>query len=131
MKRLFYMLLLMVSAAGYLPAQNPGWIVPDDLKSNICPVKFSPEMVKQGEAIYLKNCQSCHGLPSKKNFAAIQPSPGDLSEPKVGTQKDGELFFRITTGKIPMPEQRPLWTPERQPGEILVQRVNAPPAAKP
>ncbi len=106
MKRLFYMLLLMVSAAGYLPAQNPGWIVPDDLKSNICPVKFSPEMVKQGEGIYLKNCQSCHGLPTKQNFAAIKPSPGDLSEPRVGTQKDGELFYRISTGKAPMPEFR-------------------------
>ncbi len=110
MRRLFYILLLAGLTALRVEAQNPGWPVPDDQKGKICFVKFTPEMVKQGEAIYMKNCQSCHGLPSKKNFAAIQPSPGDLSEPKVGTQKDGELFFRITTGKIPMPEFRNILT---------------------
>ncbi|MCX6283779.1 MAG: cytochrome c [Bacteroidetes bacterium] len=106
MKKLFYILLLMVITLLRVEAQNPGWIVPDDQKGKICLVKFTPDMVKQGEALYMKNCQSCHGIPTKKNFAAIQPSPGDLSEPKAGTQKDGELFYRITTGKVPMPEFR-------------------------
>ena len=106
MKRLVYILLLLAAVAIRIEAQNPGWPVPDDQKGRICLVKFTPEIAKQGEAVYLKNCQSCHGLPTKKNFAAITPSPGDLSEPKAGSQKDGELFYRLTTGKIPMPEFR-------------------------
>jgi hypothetical protein len=114
MKRPLFLLLLLVAAALRLQAQNPGWVVPDDQKGKICPVKFTPDMVKQGEAIYLKNCQSCHGLPAKKNFAAIKPSPGDLSEPMVGSQKDGELFYRITTGKAPMPEFRNILTEDER-----------------
>jgi len=106
MKKVLYIILLFTVTAFRAGAQNPGWPVPDDQKGKICLVKFTPDMVKQGEGIYIKNCQSCHGLPGKKNFAAITPSPGDLSEPRVGTQKDGELFYRITTGKIPMPEFR-------------------------
>ena len=114
MKRLFCIILLLASAAWRLEAQNPGWPVPDDQKGKICLVKFTPDMVKGGEAIYTKNCQSCHGLPAKKNFAAITPSPGDLSEPKAGTQKDGELFYRITTGKVPMPEFRNILTEDER-----------------
>ncbi|MCX6286251.1 MAG: cytochrome c [Bacteroidetes bacterium] len=114
MKRLFYIILLVVISSLRVEAQNPGWIVPDDQKAKICLVKFTPDMLKQGEALYMKNCQSCHGIPTKKNFAAISPTPGDLSEPKVGTQKDGELFFRITTGKAPMPEFRNILTEDER-----------------
>lgn len=106
MRRTLYIIALLLIAVVRSWAQNPGWIVPEDQKGKTAPVKFTPETVKQGEAVYMKNCQSCHGLPTKKNFAAIQPSPGDLSETRVSSQKDGELFYRITTGKIPMPEFR-------------------------
>jgi len=106
MKRTIYIFLLLFATVMRMEAQNPGWIVPEDQKGRICLVKFTTDMAKQGETIYLKNCQSCHGIPTRKNFAAITPSPGDLSETKVSSQKDGELFYRITTGKIPMPEFR-------------------------
>jgi len=104
MNRPLFILLLVFAAAFRVLAQNPAWVVPDDQKDRISPVKFTTAMAKQGEGIYMKNCQSCHGIPAKKNFAAIKPSPGDLSEPKAGNQKDGELFYRITTGKAPMPQ---------------------------
>ena len=106
MKKLVIVTSLVVIIVLHLPAQNPGWIVPDDQKSRSAPVKFTPDMAKQGEAVYLKNCQSCHGLPGKRNFAAITPSPGDLSDSRAGSQTDGELFYRITSGKTPMPEFR-------------------------
>ncbi|MCX6281939.1 MAG: cytochrome c [Bacteroidetes bacterium] len=114
MKKLFYILLPVIITTLRVEAQNPSWVVPDDQKGKICLVRFTSDMAKQGEVIYLKNCQSCHGLPTKKNFASIQPSPGDLSENKVGTQKDGELFYRITTGKAPMPEFRNILTEDER-----------------
>jgi hypothetical protein len=67
-------------------------------------------MQKQGEQIYLKNCQSCHGLMGKDNWAKLTPPPGDLSKDKAQKQTDGELFYRITAGKIPMPEFRNILT---------------------
>ena len=82
------------------------WVVPDDQKAVTAPMKFTPEMQKTGEQIYLKNCQSCHGLPGKDNWARLTPPPGDLAKDKAQKQTDGEIFFRITTGKTPMPEFR-------------------------
>jgi mono/diheme cytochrome c family protein len=106
MRTLIRISILVLLPAARIFAQDPAWIVPDDQKIKTAPMKFTADMVRQGEALYMKNCQSCHGLPAKKNFAAIVPSPGDLAEKVVGSQKDGELFFRITTGKVPMPEFR-------------------------
>jgi mono/diheme cytochrome c family protein len=82
------------------------WDVPDDQKSVVAPFKFTPEMQKQGEQIYLKNCQSCHGLMGKDNWAKLVPPPGDLAKDKAQNQTDGEFYYRITVGKAPMPEFR-------------------------
>jgi mono/diheme cytochrome c family protein len=82
------------------------WVVPDDQKAVVAPVKFTPDMQKKGEEIYLKNCQSCHGLMGKDNWVKLTPPPGDLSKEKAQKQTDGEIFYRITTGKVPMPEFR-------------------------
>jgi mono/diheme cytochrome c family protein len=86
------------------------WVVPDDQKAIVAPFKFTPDMQKQGEQIYLKNCQSCHGLMGKDNWAKLTPPPGDLSKAKAQVQTDGEIFYRITTGKVPMPEFRNILT---------------------
>ncbi len=95
---------LLIAAHSVATAQT--WVVPDDQKAVVAPFKFTPEMQKQGEQTYLKNCQSCHGLPGKDNWVKLTPPPGDLAKDKAQKQTDGELFYRITTGKTPMPEFR-------------------------
>jgi mono/diheme cytochrome c family protein len=97
-------ILFVFSIGSRVSAQT--WVVPDDQKAMVAPFKFTPDMQKQGEQIYLKNCQSCHGLLGKDNWAKLTPPPGDLSKEKVQKQSDGEIFYRITTGKAPMPEFR-------------------------
>lgn len=79
------------------------WIVPENKKKKTSSFKFSSVSVSEGEAIYLKTCQSCHGLPGKGNFALLNPSPGDLSTEKFQKQLDGELFYKLTTGRGLMP----------------------------
>jgi cytochrome c5 len=88
------------------PVRAQTWIVPDDQKSVVAPMKFTPELQKQGEQVYLKNCQSCHGLPGKDNWAKLAPPPGDLAKEKAQANTDGEMFYKITAGKSPMPEFR-------------------------
>jgi mono/diheme cytochrome c family protein len=82
------------------------WEVPEDQKKKVSPYRFNADSIKKGETIYTKNCQSCHGNPGKNNWAKISPAPGDPASDKYQSQTDGEMFFRITTGKIPMPEFR-------------------------
>jgi hypothetical protein len=98
------LIIFIISAGIRISAQV--WVVPEDQKAVVAPFKFTSDMQKQGEQIYLKNCQSCHGLPGKDNWAKLTPPPGDLSKDKAQKQTDGEFFFRITTGKVPMPEFR-------------------------
>lgn len=103
-KNIFPIAIFLVLMAHISNAQT--WIVPDDQKAVTAPMKFTTDMQKSGEQIYLKNCQSCHGLPGKDNWAKLQPPPGDLSKAKAQANTDGEIFYKITTGKSPMPEFR-------------------------
>jgi cytochrome c5 len=82
----------------------PDWVVPDEAKGKVCPFKFTPETVKSGENVFQKNCKSCHGDPGKQNWTKIVPPPGDPASAGFQGQTDGEMFFRITTGKTPMPQ---------------------------
>lgn len=87
-----------------LKAQENTWVVPDEQQDKTAPTMFSPEMVKEGEALYLKNCASCHGNPTQDNMNKfLKPIPSDLGSETVEKQTDGSLFFKITTGKGTMP----------------------------
>lgn len=104
-KNLYYVLLpLALFLTSQVFAQT--WTVPEENKALVSPFKFVPDSIKKGEAVYMKNCQSCHGIPGKDNWARITPPPGDPASAKYQGQKDGEMFYKITTGKIPMPEFR-------------------------
>ncbi len=101
-------IIFVFSIGMFATAQT--WVVPDDQKAVTAPFKFTPEMQKQGEQLYLKNCQACHGLMGKDNWVKLTPPPGDLAKEKCQSQTDGELFYRITAGKAPMPEFRNILT---------------------
>lgn len=86
-----------------LSAEN-SWNVPSDKKAKNSYIKFDATATSQGEAIYNKNCASCHGNPGKDNsLKSLKPIPPDLSS--VGSQSltDGELFYILSTGRMVMP----------------------------
>lgn len=108
------LLVIITSSLSWNRVSGEVWEVPEDQKGKVAPVKFTPEMQKQGEVLYMKNCQSCHGIPGKNNWAKLTPPPGDLSSDKLQQQKDGEIYYRITTGKVPMPEFRNILSEEER-----------------
>jgi mono/diheme cytochrome c family protein len=99
---LLFILLLLTG----LELHAQVWVVPEDQKTKVSPYRFNADSIKKGETIFTKNCQSCHGNPGKKNWAKITPEPGDPASEKFQLQTDGEMFYRITSGKAPMPEFR-------------------------
>jgi mono/diheme cytochrome c family protein len=99
--------ILVIILAGFTcRTHSQEWIVPEDQKAVVASFTFTPDIQKQGEQLYNKNCQSCHGIPGKDNWAKLTPPPGDLSKEKAQKQSDGEWFYKITAGKAPMPEFR-------------------------
>jgi mono/diheme cytochrome c family protein len=98
-----YLVLLLLMVPG-LRLLADEWIVPPDKKAEVAPFKFTEETREKGAAIFTKNCQQCHGEPTKANWANIQPAPGDPASERFRKLTDGELFYKITNGKSPMPQ---------------------------
>jgi mono/diheme cytochrome c family protein len=100
--------LLFVTAgllySGVTPLDD--WKAPDRAARKKNPVPADAAAIAAGKGIYAANCLACHGTGGKGDgpaAAAINPPPKDLSDPKIAAQTDGELFWKITEGKKPMP----------------------------
>jgi len=92
----------ILSFAFSINAQD--WSVPSDKSKITSPTPFNSKMKMDGKDIYNKNCKSCHGDIGKNNFIALTPEPGDPASKKFSTSTDGDLFYKITTGKGAMPK---------------------------
>lgn len=98
----------------YLMGQNQGWNIPEGGKEKKSPFPFTEETKEAGEKLYNTNCKSCHGDPGKDNYMNLQPPPGDPAEESFQANTDGEMFYKITNGKTPMPSfKNALTTQER------------------
>ena len=65
-----------------------------------------PDSLAAGQKIYSKTCVMCHGKTGDADGPAVielNIHPAKLSDPKLATESDGSLFWKITTGKKPMP----------------------------
>jgi mono/diheme cytochrome c family protein len=86
------------------------WIVPEEKKGRLSTFPFSDETRKEGEKLYTVNCMSCHGNPGKGNYLALVPVPGDPATEKIQRNTDGEIFYKVTSGKGQMPSFRSVLT---------------------
>jgi mono/diheme cytochrome c family protein len=83
------------------------WLTPGPSAAKTNPVAPTQSSIASGQKIYAKTCLMCHG----KNGDADGPAvielnihPARLSDAQlIGTESDGSLFWKITTGKKPMP----------------------------
>jgi mono/diheme cytochrome c family protein len=70
------------------------------------PVVASESSLAAGQKIYVKRCVACHGKTANgdgPDAADLGIHPARLSDPAVREHTDGELFWKITIGKKPMP----------------------------
>ncbi len=80
------------------------WDIPANKKSKNSYFPFTKETIEDGEGLFLKNCQSCHGNLGKDNsLKSLKPTPPDLAGAKTQERTDGDLFYIITTGRLIMP----------------------------
>lgn len=91
-------------------AQAP-WVAPASEKAKKNPSPNDKKTIDQGEKVAKVNCASCHGARGKGDGAAsvaLNPKPADWTSARVQDEADGEIFWKITTGRGAMPSWRHL-----------------------
>ena len=92
-------------------AQGP-WQAPASEKGKKSPGGTAANGKKLAET----NCVSCHGPGGKGDgpaAAALNPKPADWTSGKVQSESDGELFWKISNGRGPMPPWKHLSDKDR------------------
>ena len=89
------------------PASKEKWTAPATEAGKKNPVAVSESSLAAGQKIYAKRCVECHGKTGNgdgPDAADLGIHPAKLSDPAIRQQTDGELFWKITVGKKPMPK---------------------------
>lgn len=91
----------MADDAGTTP-----WTAPRREAKKKNPIASDDKSIAAGKAVFVTQCVKCHGDTGKgdgPSAAALSPRPKDLSAKEITDQSDGALFWKITTGRKPMP----------------------------
>jgi mono/diheme cytochrome c family protein len=111
-KGLAAVVVALVAASALLPvrsyADNPPeeWKAPSRATRKKNPISSDEKSIAAGKAVYAAQCLACHGPaghgdgPQAKD---LNPKPRDLATSAIQEQTDGSMFWKITTGKAPMP----------------------------
>jgi mono/diheme cytochrome c family protein len=86
--------------------EKPAWVAPSRAAKKKNPIASDDKSIAAGKAVYIAQCLKCHGDAGKGDGPSakdLKPKPKDLSDPGITSQSDGALFWKITTGRSPMP----------------------------
>lgn len=102
-KALIGLLALLFLTSMSVFAQSD-WKV-EDAKAKIkSPVQADDSSLKDGKALFITNCKSCHGDPGKNNGLPLVPKPTDMANAAfLSANSDGAMFTKITDGRVTMP----------------------------
>ena len=109
-KAMFLLVLAIIAAAIVYAAVNKApwsWPVPETAKQLKNPLQPTASALKSAREVYADKCARCHGDNGKgdgKDASRYDPAPSDFTDPRrMSAATDGELFYKISEGRKPMP----------------------------
>lgn len=82
------------------------WEAPEEAKQLQNPVKSDGGTVPRGQKLFQRYCVPCHGLEGAADGKLAQRlgyKPANLTLEQMGRLPDGEIFWKISKGRKPMP----------------------------
>lgn len=127
-KILFVILLLVIAGAvGFSILTNRPWTVPDEAREMKNPISSADADLDSIRPIYRDKCAACHGLTGKgdgHDASLYDPKPTDFTGARhMRGVTDGELFYKLTEGRKPMPSFKKRLTDEQRWRMILLLRT--------
>ena len=102
--------LVLFSQSVNAQAKAKPWPVPDKDKALKSTEKLTDAaVIANGKDLWAKHCKSCHGAKGKGDGSKaekIDISCGDFSSPESAKISDGELYWKTTQGRKPMPSYK-------------------------
>jgi mono/diheme cytochrome c family protein len=94
-------------AAGTIVYSTSDWSAPARVKNLKNPIQPDDATIVAGRSIYRDRCANCHGERGDgrgEKAEQLSIAPSDFTDThKMSASTDGELFWRISKGKRPMP----------------------------
>jgi mono/diheme cytochrome c family protein len=120
---------LIFMSIGFAALQKPNWDAPPEMKQKKNPVAPSDGALREAKSIYADKCANCHGDTGKgdgSDAMMYDPGPADLTDAKLMSKfTDGDLFYKITVGKKPMPSFEKRLTEQQRWEMVLLVRAFA------
>ncbi len=104
----FTIMNLAIVNAQSKPKGKP-WPAPEAAVKMKNPVKVDAASIKEGKDLYAQHCKSCHGTKGAGDGAKaekIDISCGDFGNAETAKATDGELYWKTTEGRKPMPSYK-------------------------
>ena len=132
-KLVFIFLLGLIAVVIYLGVRQQGpWRVPEAAKVRKNPLSASPDSIDSIKPAYREHCAECHGESGKGDGTKAiryRPRPTDFTDAAhLNAVSDGELFYKISEGRRPMPGFNGRLTEEQRWQLVLLIRTFAQPA---
>jgi len=98
--------------------QRSDWNVPEEAKQRKNPLPPSEAALQAAAATYRDKCAQCHGATGKGDGPEGKrhdPLPASFTDaPRMNAASDGELFYKMSKGRRPMPSFRTKLTEEQR-----------------
>lgn len=95
--------LVLAHPAG---AGREPWNAPARAARKKNPMPATEASLARGRTVWIKECVACHGEKGRGDGPSVKDlevKPADLSEPHAVAHSDGDLFWKISEGRKPMP----------------------------
>jgi mono/diheme cytochrome c family protein len=115
---LFVIAIAALFFAGWAAAHDKDWPVPPAAAKVKNPIAPTPDNLAAAKAIYMDKCANCHGEKGAGDGPEADmytPAPASFTDVHMMSEMtDGEIFWKMTEGRKPMPSFKKQLTDEQR-----------------